>query len=76
LLFLMFSSYFHYWILILILVLSRYEWTNFVSISFTTFSLDFRLEYRIKDFVFTTFDVDVETNVNFATTYNKPMDKK
>jgi hypothetical protein len=40
------------------------------------FSPNFRLEYRIRDFVFTTFDVDVEANVNFATTYNKHMDKK
>jgi hypothetical protein len=40
------------------------------------FTSNFKLEYRIKDYVFTTFDVDVEVKVNYATTYNKPMDKK
>jgi hypothetical protein len=40
------------------------------------YNLDFKLDYKIKDSVFTTFDVDVDAKINFATTYNKPMDKK
>jgi hypothetical protein len=67
-------SYFHYWILILKLVLIKSKRIDFVNISFIVFQSRFRLEYRIRDFVFTNYaphDFNIDKVYTFIIIHTK-----